>query len=74
MAKKKAKKKKKGRKGKKGLWSEKELKLLKKEFPKRPCDEVAKMLGRPFYAVKRKAYRMGIYKTARYLKTLGRSK
>ena len=71
MAKKKAVKKK---KSKRGLWSEKEIKLLKKEFPKRPCDEVAKMLGRPFYAVKRKAYRMGIYKTARYLKTLGRSK
>lgn len=71
MAKKKAKKRK---KTKSGFWSEKEIKLLKKEFPKRPCDEVAKMLGRPFYAVKRKAYRMGVYKTARYLKTLGRSK
>ncbi len=71
MAKKKAKKRK---KMKIGLWSEKEIKLLKKEFPKRPCDEVAKMLGRPFYAVKRKAYRMGVYKTARYLKTLGRRK
>lgn len=65
---------KKAKKKKKGLWSKKELKLLKKEFPKKPCDEVAKMFGRPFYAVKRKAYRMGIYKTARYLKTLGRRK
>lgn len=71
MAKKKSKRKK---KGKKGLWSKRELTLLKKEFPKRPCDEVAKMLGRTLYAVKRKAYILGIYKTKKYLKTLGRKK
>ena len=55
-----------------GLWTKKEVQLLKKEFPNNSCKKVAKKLGRPFYAVKRKAYRMGIYKTKRYLKSIGR--
>ena len=68
MAKKKTKKK----KLIKGTWSKSELQILKKEFPNRPCIDVAEKLGRPFYAVKRKAYRLGIYKTKKYLKSLGR--
>ncbi len=57
----------------KGLWSNAEIKLLKKEFPNKSCTEVAQKLGRPFYAVKRKAYRLGIYKSKRYLKSIGRA-
>jgi len=57
---------------KRGLWSTSELSLLKRHFPNKPCDKIAKMLGRPFYAVKRKAYRLGIYKSKKYLKSIGR--
>jgi len=61
------------RKLKKGLWSKEEIQVLKKEFPKKSCVEVAKNIGRPFYAVKRKAYRLGIYKSKKYLKSIGRA-
>jgi len=60
------------KKQKKGLWSKKEIQVLKREFPKKSCAEVAEKLCRPLYAVKRKAYRLGIYKTKKYLKTIGR--
>jgi len=60
------------KKQKKGLWFKKEIQVLKREFPKKSCAEVAEKLGRPLYAVKRKAYRLGIYKTKKYLKTIGR--
>jgi len=68
-------KKTKARRGKlkKGFWSKEEIRFLRKEFPRRLCLDVAKELGRPFYAVKKKAYRLGIYKTKKYLKTLGKS-
>jgi len=69
MAKKKRKAKK---KLKKGLWTTAEIQILRREFPKKSCVEVAKKLGRPLYAVKRKAYRLGIHKSKRYLKSLGR--
>ena len=58
---------------KKGLWSKEEIRILRKEFPRKSCAEVAKKLGRPFYAAKRKAYRLGIYKTKKYLKSIGRA-
>jgi len=60
------------KKQKKGLWSKKEIQVLKREFPKKTCAEVAERLGRPLYAVKIKAYRLGIYKTKKYLKSMGR--
>ena len=56
-----------------GIWTKKEVQLLKKEFPNNSCEKVANKLSRPFYAVKRKAYRLGIYKTKRYLKSIGRT-
>ena len=56
-----------------GLWSKDEIKILKKEFPNKSCEEVAKKLKRPLFAIKRKAYRLGIYKTKKYMKTLGRA-
>ncbi|HLB72839.1 MAG TPA: hypothetical protein VJJ98_02370 [Sedimentisphaerales bacterium] len=67
MAKKKTKK-----KLKRGPWLKSDIQTLKKEFPTKPCVEVAQKLGRPLYAVKRKAYRLGIYKTRQYLKSIGR--
>ena len=68
MAKKKAKK-----KLIKGLWSKDDLKLLKKLFSNNPTAEVAAKLRRPTDAVKKKASRMGLRKSKKYMKTLGRS-
>ena len=61
------------KKNKLGTWSKKEVRVLKKEFPNSSCEKVATKLGRPFYAVKRKAYRLAIYKSKRYLKSIGRA-
>ena len=58
---------------KKGLWSDKDLSLLKKEFGNKPTAAVAKKLGRGLDAVKKKASRMGLRKTKKYMKTLGRA-
>ncbi len=68
-----AKKKKKKKKLKKGLWSRGELTLLKKLFPNNPTAQIAAKLGRPNEAVKKKASRMGLRKSKRYLKSLGRA-
>ncbi|MCK4293233.1 MAG: hypothetical protein KAY65_08550 [Planctomycetes bacterium] len=69
-----AKKKKKGKKKlKKGLWSKGELNLLKKLFPNNPTAKISARLGRPNDAVKKKASRMGLRKSKRYLKSLGRA-
>ncbi len=77
MAKKKrtAKKKKaaKRRRAAKGLWTSDEAKLLKQLFPNNPTAEVAAELGRKTDAVKKKASRMGLRKTKRYLKAIGRA-
>jgi hypothetical protein len=56
----------------KGLWSKKELNLLTKLFPVTPTAKIAANLGRPTDAVKKKASRMGLCKSKRYLKSLGR--
>jgi hypothetical protein len=68
-----AKKKKIKKKLKKGLWLKSELTLLKKLFPNNPTAEIAAKLGRPNDAVKKKASRMGLRKSKRHLKTLGRA-
>jgi hypothetical protein len=65
--------KKKIKKSKVGPWTKEEIRILKRLFPNRSCIEVAKKLGRPFYAVKRKSYRMGIYKSKTYLARIGRA-
>jgi hypothetical protein len=57
----------------KGTWSPNDLKMLKKRFPNNATAEVAASLGRPTDAVKKKASRMGLRKSKRYLKSLGRS-
>jgi hypothetical protein len=56
-----------------GTWSKDDLRDLKKLFPDRPTAEVAAELGRPTEAVKKKASRMGLKKSRRYMKSLGRT-
>jgi hypothetical protein len=55
-----------------GSWTRDDVKQLKKLFPDRPTAEVAAELGRPTEAVKKKASRMGLRKSRRYMKSLGR--
>jgi len=71
MAKKK--KKKKRRKLVKGLWSKSEVKLLRKLFSNNPTAQLAAELGRSTDTVKKKASRMGLRKSKKYLKSLGRA-
>lgn len=56
-----------------GLWSKSDSNLLKKLFPNNPTAKIAAKLGRKTDAVKKKASRMGLRKSRRYLKTLGRA-
>ena len=70
-----AKKKKTARRTKKkrGLWSKDDVKLLRKIFRNTSTADVAKQLGRPLDAVKKKASRMGLTKSKKYMKSLGRA-
>ena len=55
------------------LWSKSEVALLRKLFPNNPTAKIAARLGRSLDTVKKKASRMGLKKTKKYLKSLGRS-
>ncbi len=55
-----------------GTWLAGDLKTLKNLFPNNPTARIAAKLGRPVDAVKKKASRMGLVKSAKYMKTLGR--
>ena len=70
-----AKKKKPAKKKKvvKGLWMARETNLLAKLFPTTPTAKIAAQLGRPTDAVKKKASRMGLRKSKRYLRSIGRA-
>ena len=57
----------------KGIWSKGEVSLLRKLFPSNPTARIAAELGRPTDAVKKKASRMGLRKSKRYMKSLGRA-
>ncbi len=57
----------------KGAWTKNDLKLLKKLFANSATADVSAKLGRPNEAVKKKASRMGLRKTKKYMKSLGRS-
>jgi hypothetical protein len=57
----------------KGLWSKSDINLLKKLFPNNLTAQVAARLGRPAKTVERKAYRMGLKKSTKYLKSIGRA-
>ena len=72
MAKKKTKKKT-AKRGKKGSWTPADVNLLKKLFADNPTAAVAKTLGRRLDTVKKKASRMGLKKSKKYLKKIGRA-
>ena len=57
----------------KGLWSKDDVKQLRKLFPNSATADVASNLKRPTEAVKKKASRMGLRKSRRYMKSLGRT-
>ena len=57
----------------KGLWKASEIALLKKLFSNTPTAVLAKKLKRNTDAVKKKASRMGLRKSKRYLKSIGRA-
>lgn len=57
----------------KGLWSKSEVASLKKLFSNNPTAKIAAGLGRSLDTVKKKASRMGLKKSKKYLKSLGRS-
>ena len=56
----------------KGFWSKADVNLLKRLFPTTPTAKIAKKLRRKTDAVKKKASRMGLCKSKKYLKSLGR--
>ena len=57
----------------KGLWSKSEVALLRKLFPNNPTAKVATRLKRSLDTVKKKASRIGLKKTKKYLKSISRS-
>ena len=57
----------------KGPWSKSEVSLLRKLYPNNPTAKVAARLGRMTGTVNKKASRLGLKKTKKYLKSLGRS-
>lgn len=57
----------------KGLWTKSDISTLKKLFPSNPTAMIADKLGRPTDAVKKKASRMGLRKSKKYMKSLGRA-
>ena len=54
-------------------WTTKEINLLKKLYPTNPTSKIASRFGRKVDAVKKKAARLGLRKTRRYLKSIGRT-
>ena len=58
---------------KKGAWTSADIKLLKKLFGNNLTAVIAAELGRPKDAVKKKASRMGLRKSKKYMKSLGRT-
>jgi hypothetical protein len=61
------------KKSARGTWSTKDLNLLVKLFPNTPTAGIAKKVKRKTDAVKKKASRMGLKKSKRYLKSIGRA-
>jgi FixJ family two-component response regulator len=57
----------------KGRWSNYELELLRKVFPTVSTRQVADKLGRTVKSVEIKASKMGLKKSKKYLKTIGRA-
>jgi len=57
----------------KGVWTRDDLKKLRSLFSSTATADVAAKLNRPTEAVKKKASRMGLKKSKRYMKSLGRA-
>ena len=57
----------------KGSWKPSDVQLLRRLFPNNPTSAIAKQLRRKTDAVKKKASRMGLRKSKKYLKKLGRA-
>jgi len=55
------------------LWTTAEVNLLKRLFPTNPTSKIAKKLRRKTDAVKKKASRMGLRKSKRYLRSIGKA-
>ncbi|MFZ0034298.1 MAG: hypothetical protein WAK60_04840 [Sedimentisphaerales bacterium] len=55
------------------LWTAREVNLLKKLFPTNPTSKIAAKLRRKTDAVKKKASRMRLRKSKKYLKSLGKA-
>lgn len=60
-------------KGRKGMWSTADVNKLKKLFSENPTAMIAKQLRRSVDTVKKKASRMGLKKSKRYLRKIGRA-
>jgi hypothetical protein len=56
-----------------GLWSKDEVKQLKKLYVNGRTQDVADQLGRSLRSVTGKADKMGLKKSKKYLKSLGRA-
>jgi hypothetical protein len=56
-----------------GLWSKDEVKQLKKLYVNGRTQDVADQLGRSLRSVMGKADKMGLKKSKKYLKSLGRA-
>ncbi len=54
-------------------WSTRDINLLKRLFPTNPTSKIAKKLKRKTDAVKKKASRMGLKKSKKYLRSLGKA-
>lgn len=48
-------------------WSDEEIALLRRDYPHKPTDELARAFGRKVYVVYSKAKKLGLNKTAEYL-------
>ena len=57
-----------------GAWSKEEVRLLKKAFRSTSTKAVAEELGRSVTSVQAKASALGLKKTRKYLKSIGKAK
>jgi len=61
------------KKSARAAWSKDEVKSLKKLYPNKSTRQIADKLGRSLKAVQIKASKMGLKKSRKYLKRLGRA-
>jgi hypothetical protein len=54
-------------------WTPAEVKLLRQQFPTNPTSRIAAQLRRKTDAVKKKASRMKLKKSKKYLRSIGRA-